>query len=157
MKNVFCHKFSSLARLCPTLCDLMDCSMPGFPAHHQLSELAQTHVQQVGDAIQLSHPLPSPSPPAFNLSQHRGLFQWVSSSHQVTKVLELQLQHQFFQWIFRNWFPLGLTGLISLQSKELSRVFSAPQFEHVSSSMLSLFYGPMLTSIHDYWKNYSFD
>ena len=69
------------------------------------------------------HPLLSPSPPAFNLSQHQALFQWVSSLHQVAKVLEFQLQHQSFQWIF-NWFPLGWTGWISLQSKGLSRVFS---------------------------------
>ena len=76
------------------LCDPMDCSTPGFPVHRQLPELAQTHVHQAGDAIQPSHPLLSPSPPAFNLSQHQGLFQGVSSSHQVVKVLELQFQHQ---------------------------------------------------------------
>ena len=72
--------------------------------YHQLPELAQTHVHQVGDAIQQSHPLLSPSPPAFNLSQLWGLFQWVSSLHQVAKVSELQLQHQSFQWIFRTDF-----------------------------------------------------
>ena len=81
-------------------CDPMDCSTPGFPVHHQLLELAQTHVHRVGDAIQPSHPLSSPSP-TFNLSQHQGLFQGVSSSHQVAKVLELQLQHQSFQWRMR--------------------------------------------------------
>ena len=79
----------------------MDCSMSGFPVHHQLSELAQTHVHQVGDAIQQSHPLSSPSPPTFNLSQHQGLFYRVSSSHQVAKALELQLQHQSFR---SSWF-----------------------------------------------------
>ena len=68
-------RFSSVAQLCLTLCDPMDCSMPDFPVHHQLPELAQTHVHRVGDAIEPSHPLPSPSPPAFNLSQHQGLFQ----------------------------------------------------------------------------------
>ena len=111
--------FSSVAQLCPTLCDPMDCSMPGFPVHHQLSELAQTHVHQVSDAIQPPHPLP-PSSFAFNLSQHQGLFQWVSSWHLMAKVLEFQLQHQNIQ----DWFPLGSTGWISLQSKGLSRVFS---------------------------------
>ena len=80
------------------LCYPMDCSMPGFPVHHQLPELTQTHVHQLSDAIQSSHPLSPPSP-AFNLSQHQGLFQWVSSLHQVTKALEFQLQHQSFQWI----------------------------------------------------------
>ena len=86
------------------LCDPMDCSRPGFPVLHQLRELAQTHVHRGSDAIQSSHPLSSPSPPTFNLSQHQGLFQWVSSSHQVVKMLEFQLQHQSFQWIFRTDF-----------------------------------------------------
>ena len=89
--------FSLVAQSCPTLCDPMDCSMPGLPVHHQLSELAQTHVHQVGDAIQPSHLLSSTSPPAFNLSQRQDLFQGVSSWHQVAKVLEFQLQHQSFQ------------------------------------------------------------
>ena len=83
----------------------MDCSMPGFPVHHQLAELAQTHVCWVSDASQPSHPLLSPSPPAFNLSQHQGLFQWVSSSHQVAKVLEFQLQHQSFHTF--STFPIN--------------------------------------------------
>ena len=97
-------QFSAVAQSCPTLCDPMDCSMPGFPVHQQLPELAQTYVLWVGDAIQPSHPLSSPSPPAFNLSQHQGLFQWVTSAHQVAKVLEFQLQHRSFQWIFRTDF-----------------------------------------------------
>ena len=88
--------------MCPTLCDPMDCSTPGFPVHHQLLELAQTHVHWVGDAIQPSHPLSSPSPPTFNLSQHQDLFKWVSSLHQVAKVLEFKLQHQSFQWTLRT-------------------------------------------------------
>ena len=77
---------------------------PGFPVHHQLPEFTQSDVHQVGDAIQPSHPLSSPSPPTFNLSHHQGLFKWVSSSHQVAKVLEFQLQYQSFQWIFRTDF-----------------------------------------------------
>ena len=84
------------------LCDPRDCSTPGLPVHHQLLEFTQTHVHQVADAIQPSHPLLSPSHPTFNLSQHQGLFKWVSSSHQVAKVLEFQ--HQSFQWIFRTDF-----------------------------------------------------
>ena len=86
------------------LCYPLDSSHPSLPVHHQLSEFTQTHVHWVGDAIQPSHPLSTPSPPAFNLSQHQGLFQWVSSSHQVAKVLEFQLQHQSFQWIYRTDF-----------------------------------------------------
>ena len=99
---------------CPSLWDPMDCSTPGFPVHHQLPKLTQTHVHWVCDAIQPSHPLSSPSLPTFNLSQHQGLFKWISSSHQVTRVLEFQLQIT----------PLGWTGWISFQSKGLSRVFS---------------------------------
>ena len=92
--------FSSVIQSCPTLFDPMGCSTPGFPVLHQLPELTQTHVHWVGDAIQPSHPFP----PAFNHSQHQGLFTWVSSSHQVAKVLEFQLQHQSFHWIFRTDF-----------------------------------------------------
>ena len=99
----------SVTQSCSTLCHPMDCSMPGFPLHHHLPELAQTHVRWVSDAIQPYHPLSSPSPPAFNLPQHQGLLQWVSSSHRVAKVLEFELQHQSFQWLnsFRiDWFDL---------------------------------------------------
>ena len=98
------HQFSSVTQSCPTLWNPMDCSMPGLPVHHQLPEFTQTHVHWVGDAIQSSLPLLSASPPAFNLSQHQGLFKWVSSLHLVAKVLELQLQHHSFQWIFRTDF-----------------------------------------------------
>ena len=90
-------QFSSVAQPCPNLCNPMDCGTPGFPVHHQLPELTQLLVHRVGDAIQPSHPLSSPSPPTFNLSQHQRVFQKVSSSHQVAKVLEFQLHHQSFQ------------------------------------------------------------
>ena len=86
-------QFSSVAQSYPTLCDPMDCSMPDFPVFHHVLEFAQTHVHWVSDAIQPSHLLSLPSPPALNLSQHQDLFQWVGSSHQVAKVLEFQLQH----------------------------------------------------------------
>ena len=94
-------QFRSIAQSCPTLCNPMDCSTQRFPVHHQLLDLAKAHVHRVSDAIQPSHPPSSPSPLAFSLSQHQVFFQWLSSSHQVAKVLELQLQHQSFQWIFR--------------------------------------------------------
>ena len=87
-----------------TLRDLMDCSISGFPIHHRHLELAQSHVHWVNDAIQSSHPLSFPSLPAFNVSHHQDLFKWLGSSHQVAKVLEFQLQHQSFQWIFRTDF-----------------------------------------------------
>ena len=96
---------SSIVQSCPTICDPMDCSTPGLFVHHQLLKFTQTHVHWVSDAIQpSSHPLSSPSPLALNLSQHQGLFQWVSPSHQLAKVLDLQLQHQSFQWIVRTDF-----------------------------------------------------
>ena len=88
-------QFSSVAQSCPTLCNPMDCSMTGLPVHHQLPEPIQTHVHHIGEAIQPSHPLSSPFPPAFNLFQYQGLFQRVGSAHQVAKVLEFQ--HQSFQ------------------------------------------------------------
>ena len=113
-------------------------------------ELAQTHIHWVGDAIQPFYPLSSPSPPAFTLSPHQGLFQWVSSSHQVAKVLEFQLQHQSFQWIFRTDF-LWLVGSPCCP-RDSQESFPAPQFKSIISSTLSFLYGPTLTSIHDYWK-----
>ena len=95
-------QFSSDTQSCPTLCNPMHRSTSGLPAHHKLLASTRTHVHWVSDAIQSSHPLLSPSPPAFNLSQHQGLFKWVSSSHQVAKVLEFQLQYQSFQWTPRT-------------------------------------------------------
>ena len=95
--NFLICQFSSVAQSCPILCNSMNRSMPGLPVHHQLPESTQTHVCWVGDAIQPPHPLLSPSPPALNLSQHEDLFKWVSSSDQVAKVLEFQLQHQSYQ------------------------------------------------------------
>ena len=96
------HQFSSVTQSCLTLCDRIDCSTPGFPVHHQLLKLTQIHVHWVGDAIHPSHPLSSPSPPASSHSQHQGLFKWVSSSHQMARLLEFQLQHQSFQWTPRT-------------------------------------------------------
>ena len=90
-------QFSSVTQSCPILCDPMKHSTPGLPVHHQLQDFTQTHVHRVSDAIQPSHPLSSPSPPAPNPSQHQNLFQWVNSSHEMAKVLEFQLQHHSFQ------------------------------------------------------------
>ena len=150
-------QFSSVAQLCPTLCNNMDCSTPGFPVHHQLPELTQTHVYRVGDAIQPSHPLLSSSPPAFSLSQRQGLFKWVSSSHQVAKVLEFQFQHQSFQWLFRtDILEDGLAGS-SCSPRDSQESSPTPQFKSISSLALSFLHSPTLTSMHDYWKNHSFD
>ena len=116
-------QFSSVAQLCPTLCNSMDHSTPGLPLHHHLLEFTQIHVHWVGDAIRPSHPLSSPFPPTFNLSQNQGIFKWVSSSHQVAKVL-VPASTSVLSMNIQDWFPLGLTGWISLQSKGFSRVFS---------------------------------
>ena len=129
-------QFSSVAQLCPTLCDPMNCSTPGLPVHHQLPEFTQTHVHQVRDAIQPSHPLSSPSPPAPNPSQHQSLFQRVNSSHKVVKVLEFQLQHQSFQ---RNpradllQYGLGGSPCSPRDSQESS---PTPQFKSINSLAL---------------------
>ena len=107
---------------CVRLCDCMECSMPGFPFHHQLPELSQTHVQWVGDAIQPSHHLKSPTPPAFNLSQYQGLFQWISSL--LSGGQRIGASASVLPMNIQDWFPLELTDLISLLSMGLSRVFS---------------------------------
>ena len=132
-------QFSLVTQSCPTLCKLKDCSTPGFPVHHQLLELAQTHVHWVGYAIQPSPPLFPPSPSAFNLSQNQGLFQWVSSSHQVARVLEFQLQHQSFNEYsglisFRmDWFDLlavqgTLKSLLQHRSSKASILWHSDVF-----------------------------
>ena len=100
--NTISVQFSSVTQSCPTLCNPMNWSMPGLPVHHQLQEFTQTHAHRVGDAIQPSHPLSSPSPPSPNPSQHQGLFQWVNSKHEVAKLLEFQLQQQSIQWTPRT-------------------------------------------------------
>ena len=120
---------------------------PGFPALHYLPECTQAHVHWVADAIQPIHPLSPPSPPALNLSQDQGLFQWVGCSQQVAKALA---SASVLPMNIQGWFPLGLTGLISLLSEGLSRVFSSStSWKH---QFFSLLYGLTLTSVHDYWK-----
>ena len=123
----------STAKLCLVLSDPMDCSMPGFPVLHYLLEPSQTHVHGVGDAIQTSHPLLSPSPPALNLSQHQGIFKWVSSSHQVAKVLEFQLQHQSFQWTPRT--DLLSDGLVGSPCSPRDSQESSPTLQFKSISL----------------------
>ena len=148
-------QFSSVAQSCPTLCNPMDCSTPGFPVHHQLLELAQIHFHQVGDAIQPSHPLLSPSPPAFNLSHHQSLFQsvlrirwlnyWnfsfsISPSSEYSRLISFRI----------DWFDL-LAVQGTLKSLLQHHSFKASILQHSAFFMLQL------TSIHDYWKNRSFD
>ena len=139
-KHLSSVQFSSVAHLCPTLWDPMDCSTPGLSVHHQLPEFTQIHVHWVGDDIQLSHPLLSPSPTAFSLSQHQGIFQWLSSSHQVVKVVGVLASTSILPVNLQDWFPLGWTGWISFLSKWLSRVFSntTVQKHHFFGTQLSL-------------------
>ena len=146
------HHWSDLAAAAAA-----DCRMPVFPVFHRLPKFTRTHVYWVSNAIQPSHPLSSPSPPALNLSQHQGLSQWVISSHQVAKVLELQLQHQSFQWIFRVDFLQDWLGWAPCCPADFQESSPAPQFENINSSVLSLLHDPTLTSVHDYWRNHSFD
>ena len=142
------HKgFSSVAQSCPTLCDPMNCSMPGLPIHHHLLEFTQTHVFRVSDAIQPSHPLSSPSPPAPNPSQLQGLFQWVNSSHEVAKVLGISALASVLPKKSQGWSPYSL--------KDSQESSPTPHFKSINSSALSFLHSPTLTSIHDYWKNHS--
>ena len=149
-------QFSSAAQPCPTLCDPMNCSTPGLPVHHQLLEFTQTHGDRLSDAIQPSHPLSSPSPPAPNPSQHQSfpmsqLFPWGGQNPGVSALAS------FFPKNTQDWSTLGWTGWISLQSKGLSRVFSNTTVQSINSSLLSFLHSPTLASIHDYWKNHSLD
>ena len=121
---LFAFQFSSVAQLCLTLCDPMNCSTPGLPVHHQLPEFTQTHVHQVDDAIQPSHPLSSPPPPASNPSQHQSLFQWVKLFAWGGQSTGVSASASVLPKNTQDWFPLEWTCWISLQSKGLSRVFS---------------------------------
>jgi len=152
------HQFSSVTQSCPTLCDPMDtmpCT-PGLPVHHQLPEFTQAHVHWVGAAIQPRHSLSSASPPTFKLSRHQGLFQWVSTSHQWPKYwsfsFSISPSTEYSGLIaFRiDWFDLfAVQGTL----KSLLQHHSSK----ASILQLSFLYDPTLTSIHDYWKNHSFD
>ena len=150
-------QFSSVAKLCPTLCDPMNCSTPGVPIHCQLLELTQTQVHWVSDAIQPSHPLSSPSPPAFNLFQHQGLFQWVSSLHQWPKYWSFSFSiSPFNEYSGLISFRIDRFDLLAAQGTLKSLL----QHHSSKSSILqcsAFFYSPTLTCIHDYWKNHSFD
>ena len=133
----------------------MNCSPPGLPVHHQLPEFTQTHVHRVGDAIPLSHPLSSSSPPAPNPSQHQSLFQRVNSLHEVAKVLEFQLQRHSFQRNPRA--DLLQNGLVGSPCSPRDSQESSPtlQFKSINSSALSLLHSPTLTYIHDHRKNHT--
>ena len=148
-------QFSSVAQSCPTLCDPVNRSTPGFPIHHQLPEFTQTHVHPVSDAIQPSHSLSSPSPPAPNPSHHQSLFQWVNSLHEVAKVLEFQL-HSLQRNPKVDLLQNGRVGS-PCSPRDSQESSPTPQFKSINSLVLSLLHSPTLTSIHDHRKNHSLD
>ena len=125
-------QFSSVTQSCLTLWDPMNHGMPGLPVHHKPLESTQTHAHRISDAIQPSHPLSSPSPPAPSPSRHQGLFQWVNSSHEVAKVLEFQLQHQSFQWTPRTY--LLQDGLVGspCSPRDSQESSPTPQFKSIN-------------------------
>jgi len=158
--------FSSVTQSCPTLWDPMDCSTTGLPVHHQCPEFTQTHVHPVGDAIQPTHPLSSPSPPAFNLSQHQGLFfsflLYNSVSFQMSQFfasggqnIGVSASTSVLPINILDWFPLGWTGWISLQSKGLSRVFSnttVQKHQSFSTQLRSLGAEQLVKYMHNFCK-----
>ena len=150
------YQFSSVAQLCPTPCNPMDCSMPGLPVLLCRLEFGQTHVHWVSDTIQPSHPLSSPSPPALNLSQHQDLFQWVSSSHQVAKYwgfsFSISPSNEYSGLIY---FRMDWLDLLAVQG-----TLKSLQYHNSKASGLrhsAFFIVQLSTSIHDYWRNHSFD
>ena len=151
--NVTC---CSVAKLCPTLCNPINCSLPGFSVHHYLPEFAQTHVHWVDDAFQPSQPLSPPSLSALNLYQHQGLFQWFSNSHEVAKgwsfSFSISPYNEYSGLIsFRiDWLDLAVQGL-------LKRLLQQPLFKSINSLALNLLYGSTVTSVRDCWKNHNFD
>ena len=151
----FRHICCSVSQSCLTLWKPMNCSMPGFPVLHHFLEFVQTHVHWGVDTIQPSYPLSSPSPPGFSLSQHQNLFKWVGSSYP-----------KYWSFSFSISPSNEYSGLISFKTDwfnllavhgTLESSSSATEFEGINSLVLSLFYCPALKSIHDYWKNHSFD
>ena len=147
------YQFSSVIQLCPTLCDLMNCSMPGFPVHHQLPKSTQTLVHWVGDAIQPSYPVVpfSSRLQSFPVSGAFPMSQLFASGAQKVSASTSDLPMNI------DWFPLGWTGWISLQSKGLSRVFSNTTVQKHQFFGHSAFFMVQLSSIHDYRKNHSLD
>ena len=150
-----CHQFSCLVVL--DSLRLREMQHAGPPCSSPTLEFTQTHVHGVSDAIQPSHPLSSPSPPAPNPSQHQSLFQWVNSLHQVAKVLEFQLQHQSFQWSPRTDHPYDELVGCPCSSRDSQESSPALQFKNINSLVLCLLYCLALISIHDCWKNHSLD
>ena len=149
-------QFSSVIQSCLTLCNPINCSMPGLPVHHQLPEFTQTHVHRVGDAIQPSQPLSSPSPPAPSPSQHQyfpmsQLFAWGGQSIGVSALASVLPKNT------QDWSPLEWTGCTPCSPRDSQESSPTPQFKSINSLVFSFLHSPTLTSIHDHWKNHSLD
>ena len=144
-------------KLYPTPCDSMDCSTPGFPVLQYLPEFAQTHVHWVGGTSHPSHPLSPLSPPALNLSQYQSLLQWAGSFTSGGQNIRASTSSAVLTMNIQGWFPVGLAVWTPCGPKDSQESSPAPELKNISSLMFSLLYGPPLTSIHDYWKNHSFD
>ena len=149
-------QFSSVTQWCQNLCNPMNRSMPALPVHHQLLEFTQTHVHWDGDGSQSFHPVLSPSP-ALKLSQHQGLFKWVSSSHQVAQSIGVSASKSVLTMNTQDWSPLGWTGWISLHPRDSQESSPIPQFRSINSLVLSFLYISTVSSIYDCWKNHSLD
>ena len=149
MNKLSSHQFSSVAQWCPTLCNSMIHSTTGLPVPHQLPEFTETLVHWVGEL--------SPSPPTPHPSQHQGLFQWVISSHEGAKVLQFEIQSQSFQWTPTT--DLLQDGLVGPPCNPRDTQVSSPtpEFKSINYSALSFLHSPILTSIHDHWKNHSLE
>ena len=152
-------QFSSVqfTQSCPNLCNLMDCSTPGFCVYHQLLEITQNHVHRVGDDIQPSLPLLSPSPAFSSSVPASGSFPMSQFFTSGGQSIGVSTSESVLPVNIQDSFPLGLTGLISFSPKDSQESSTAPQFKSINSLVLSFPYGPTLTSICDYWKNHSFD
>ena len=148
--------FSSVTQSCLTLCDAMDCSTPGLQVHHQLPEFMKTHAHRVGDAIQPSHPLSSPSFPAFNLPAS-GSFQMSQLFASCGQSIGVSASTSVLPTNTQGWSPLGWTGRSPCSPRDSKEFSPKPQFKSINSLALSFLYSPTLTTIHDYWKNHSFD
>ena len=143
-------QFNSIAQSCQTLCNPMDRSTPGLPVHHQLLECTQTHVHWVGDSIQPSHPLLSPSPPALNLSQHQGLLKMSQFFTSGGQSIEASASASVLSMNIQDWFPQDWLLWSPCSPRDSQESSPTPQFKSISSSALNFFYSPTLTSIHDY-------
>ena len=149
-------RFSSVAQLCLTLCNPMDCSTPGFPVHHQLPKLTQTHVHWIGDTIPTIASSVIPSSSCLQFSPASGSFQMSQFFTSGGQSIAVSTSASVLPMNSKDWLPLGWTGWISLLFTGLSRVFSNTAVQKHHSSALSFLYSSILTSIHDYWKNHSF-